>query len=390
MLYSQQQFINIFVGTNSTSFAKFMQNARVATSSGKIVALKIYAKERDIPSEDLKTLYQHILNRDEYLARFWVKSLRPIEPIAISEKPMTKTQLNNDKLPNYKNLIRNMHLLDILQNTKSGLENLPTFMDVLKRLYLEEIIDYKILTPSARHYMNEGRIGSVFSSFYFRASIMNPYLVYSIFYKLLQTQQQTQQKSSRIFSPTLGWTSYAYGFMECPEVQEYVATDVIKSVCNKTREFCEKMYPQKKATIFCEPSENLLKNRNFGAKYEAYFDAVFFSPPYYELELYPGTNQSTSAYTSYDDWLVKYWTKTVELCHHVLKKGGKMCYILSSYGCSGSARCADKEFDILKDMNAICGQYFKKVGAYTMKNKNVHVTAGSHRETGERIMLFVK
>jgi hypothetical protein len=390
-LYSQQQFINIFVGTNSPTFAKFMQNARVTTSSGKIVALKQYAKEREIPTEDLKTLYQHILNRAEYLARFWVKSLRPIEPITINQKPMPKSALNNDSMPNYKNLIRNMHLLDILQNTKSGLENLPTFMHVLKRLYLEEIIDYKILTPSARHYMNEGRIGSVFSSFYFRASIMNPYLVYSICQKMLCETNQSPG-TLRVFSPTLGWTSYAYGFMECPMVQEYVATDVIKSVCNKTREFCQQNYPQKKYKIFSEPSENLFKNRDFMKNYGcgSYFDAVFFSPPYYELELYPGQNQSTSAYTNYEDWLANYWTKTVELCYHVLKKGGRMCYILSSYGCSGSARCADNEFDILKDMNTICGQYFKKVGAFTMKNKNVHVTAGSHRETGERIMLFVK
>jgi hypothetical protein len=387
MLYSQQQFLNIFVGTNSPTFAKFMQNAQVTTSTCKTVPLKIYAKEHTIPIEDLRTLYQHILNRNEYLARFWVKSLRPIDPITITEKPMAKTQLNNDKLPNYKNLIRNMHLLDILQNTKSGLENLPTYMDVLKNLYLKENIDYKILTPSARHYMNEGRIGSVFSSFYFRASIMNPYLVYSICQKMLCESNQPIN-SMRIFSPTMGWSSYAYGFMECPMVQEYVATDVINSVCTKTREFCQNIYPHKKSTIFCEPSENLLIHRKFNNKYNAYFDAVFFSPPYYELELYPGQNQSTSAYSTYDDWLANYWTKTVELCHHVLKKGGRMCYILSSYGCSGSVRCTN--MDILKDMNAICGQYFKKVGAYTMQNKNVHVTSGSHRETGERIMLFVK
>jgi hypothetical protein len=388
-LYSQQQFLKLFVGTNSPTFAKFMQNARVMLGSGTLVSLKNYAKEHQILEKDLRQLYDHILNRNEYLARFWVKSLRPIEPISITEKPMAKTALNNDTMPNYKNLIRNMHLLDILKNTKSGLENLPTFMGVLTRLYLHEIIDYKILTPSARHYMNEGRIGSVFSSFYFRASIMNPYLVYSICQKML-CDKSVMKNDMRVFSPTLGWSSYAYGFLECPMVAEYVATDVIKSVCKLSQDFCQQNYPQKKTAIFCEPSENLLKNRAFMKNYEAYFDVVFFSPPYYELELYPGTKQSTSAYKTYEEWLIKYWDATVQLCYHVLKKGGRMCYILSSYGCSGSARCADNDFDILKDMNDVCGQYFKKVGAYTMKNKNVHVTAESHRDTGERIMLFVK
>jgi hypothetical protein len=387
-LYSQDQFLKLFVGTNSPTFSKFIQHARVMLGSGTLVPLKTYAKERKIPTDDLLMLYEHILNRNEYLARFWVKSLRPIEPFTITEKPMVKTALNNDVLPNYKNLIRNMHMLDILKNTKSGLENLPTYFDVLKRLYLEEIIDYKILTPSARHYMNEGRIGSVFSSFYFRASIMNPYLVYSICQKMLLKDKN--ETNMRIFSPTLGWTSYAYGFLECPMVAEYVATDVIKGVCKLSQDFCQQNYPKKKTAIYCEPSENLLKNRAFMAKYDAYFDVVFFSPPYYELEMYPGANQSTSAYRTYEDWLAKYWAATVQLCHRVLKKGGRMCYILSSYGCSGSHRCADNDFDILKDMNEVCGQYFKKVGAYTMKNKNVHVTAESHRDTGERIMLFVK
>ena len=118
-LYSQQQFINIFVGTNSPTFAKFMQNARVMLGSGTLVSLKNYAKERQILEKDLRQLYDHILNRNEYLARFWVKSLRPIEPIVITEKPMAKTSLNNDTMPNYKNLIHECYVyipLNILNN----------------------------------------------------------------------------------------------------------------------------------------------------------------------------------------------------------------------------------------------------------------------------------
>jgi hypothetical protein len=277
--------------------------------------------------------------------------------------------------------------IDILEKTKSGLEKLPTFFTVLKDLYLEEIIDYKILTPSARHYMYEGRIGSVFSSFYFRASIMNPYLVYSLCKKVLWDKRNP---NIRVFSPTLGWTSYAYGFMECPMVTEYVATDVIPMVCKKTQVFCHELYPKKKATIYCEPSEKLYENRAFMTKYAGYFDVIFFSPPYYELELYPGLQQSTSTYKSYEEWLAKYWLRTIQLCEHVLKKGGKLCYILSSYGCSGSQRCANNDFDILRDMNRITERMFQKEANLPMKNKNVRVTGAAHRETAERIMVYSK
>lgn len=388
MLVSLNQFIRLFQSKNSETFAQFMKNANVMLGTGKLVPLQTYAKDREIPTHDLQVLYYHIIERNEYLERFYNKSLRPIIPLTISETPMTKTNMNNDILPNYKNIIRNMHMRDILQKTKSGLENLPSFMDVLLLLYKKEVIDYKLLTPSARHYTNEGRIGSVFSSFYFRASIMNPYLVFSLCQKILCDKENM---NVRVFSPTLGWTSYAYGFLECPMVTEYVATDVIQDVCRKTQHFCQQNYSYKKTQIYCEPSENLYKNRAFMKKYNEYFDIVFFSPPYYELELYPGKDQSTTMYTSYEEWLANYWAITVELCWHVLKKGGKMCYILSSYGCSGSAKCTNSEIDILKDMNAIVAQKFgQKCVAMKMKNKNVHVTAGSHRETGERIMIFVK
>jgi hypothetical protein len=77
------QFLAFFAGSNSPTFAKFEKNARVIGSSGTITPLKIYAKERNIPVGDLKLLYENIINRNEYLSRFYVKSLRPIMPMNI-------------------------------------------------------------------------------------------------------------------------------------------------------------------------------------------------------------------------------------------------------------------------------------------------------------------
>jgi hypothetical protein len=265
-----------------------------------------------------------------------------------------------------------------LKKTKSGIENIPTYMDVLENLYLKDIIDYKIVTPSSLYYMKEGRLGSVFSSYYFRASIMNPYLVYSLNLSIL--------KGSRIFTPTLGWTSYCYGFLECPDVVEYVGTDVIPDVCKKTTKFAETFYPNKKVKIYCDPSETLL-NPNYIKKYGEHFDVVFFSPPYYRLEMYSGKNQSTSKYKNYEEWLEKYWRNTMLLCYHVLKPGGKMCYILSGYG---SENTNGGRYDLLKDMNGIARVVFKNTSPQilNMYNKNVHVT--THRDTAEKIVIFPK
>jgi len=195
---------------------------------------------------------------------------------------------------------------------------------------------------------------------------------------------KTVLKGTKIFTPTLGWTSYCFGFLECPEVIEYVGTDVIQDVCEKTIQFSKKQYPDKITKIFCQPSENLGKSKSFKTKYREHFDVVFFSPPYYKLELYDSKNQSTDEYKTYEEWLQKYWEETIKLCHYVLEKNGKLCYILSGYGSQNT----DEQYDLLKDMNNITKKYFKLKSQQPMYNKDVHVT--KHKETAEKIMIFVK
>jgi hypothetical protein len=339
----------------------------------KTVKLTEYMQTKDkLVSADIKLLFENIHNRNEYLTRFYETSLKVPDSLAITDAPMKNKQMNNNALVKYKNVIRNMFYKEILKDTKSGIDNNPTFFDVLEDLYVRNIIDYKILTPSAIHYMKNGRLGSVFSSFYFRASIMNPYLVYSL--------NQSVLHGTRIFTPTLGWCSYCYGFLESPGVIEYVGTDVIASVCKKTTQFASEYYPNKSVKIYNSPSESLLTPK-FIDQYKNHFDVVFFSPPYYRLEMYPGTNQSTTKYKTYEEWLAGYWEKTIQLCHLVLAPGGKLCYILSGYG-------TNNEFDLLKDMNQVTKKYFKLKSQQPMFNKNVNLT--EHRETGETIMIFIK
>jgi hypothetical protein len=368
------QFLNLFKRpTPLPPFSKWVKIAQVR-SNKKMTPLDVYQSQRGITDEQLRMIYDHILNRQDYLTRFYQTSLH-VQNVKITETPMPKNNMNNNAKVQYKNLIRNIHLRDILQKTKSGWSGLPSFLDVLIDLYKKDILDYKIITPSALHYIKEGRIGSVFSSFYFRASIMNPYLVFSLNTNVL--------KGTRIFTPTLGWSSYAYGFAETPLLKEYVGCDVISDVCHKTAQLLAN-YPQIQSEFYCQPSETLLSSRTFMTKYKNHFDIVFFSPPYYELELYPGENQSTNMYKSYEEWLQGYWSKTIQLCYHVLEKGGKMCYILSSGGGQNT------KTDIMKDMNEIAKNIFTLRTTIPMYNKNVHVTAGSHRETAEKIMVFIK
>jgi len=345
-----------------------MKKAQVRKTSS-FASLTEFAKEKKIKMQDIKLLYDFIHNRNVYLDNIYELSIKPAE-LHITDEPLLKSHWNNNSKNKYKNIIRNMHFYDIFQNTQSGF-NIPPFLTVLLELFLEGIVYYKFFTPSALRELREGSNSFISSSFFrisSHASIMNPYLVYSI--------NETALNAKRVFSPTLGWSSYCYGFLESPNVVEYVGTDVIPRVCQKTEEFAKHFYPTKNTRIFCKPSEKLLYDDIFMKKYSNHFDTIFFSPPYYELEIYPGNKQSTIIYKSYAEWLSGYWRPTVELCYRVLKRGGKMCYILSNYG-----SVSTKEYDLMRDMGIIVREKFAPFRKYRLS---------SNIKMGETVFIFLK
>jgi len=361
---------------DNMSLDDFINKASVVVGNNTYI-LSDYMKSKSIDRSVIQILLDSIKNRKDYLQRFYNMSLRITDDnnqIHGMIEPMKNNEMDNNKGVVFKNIIRNLHFYDILQKTSSGLENIPTYLNIIDNLYKKNTIDYKILTPSSIHYMQKGRLGSVFSSYYFRASILNPYLIYSLNINLL--------KGTKIFTPTLGWSSYMVGFLESPDVKQYVGTDVIPDVCKKTEQLSSRY--SKQIDIYCKPSEDLYKDDLFMKKYRGHFDVVFFSPPYYKLELYKSSNQSTTRYKSYEKWLKNYWEVTVKLCNELLEKGGRMCYILSGYGNGKKSG----NYDLINDMNNITEKYFNLVSVQPMYNKNVHAT--KHRETGEQIMLYLK
>ena len=368
-MYSEKQFLQKFKGDQTMSYAEFMESAKVRTPK-RTLKLKDYLHDKKVTTEQIKHLYDAIQNSDEYLKSFYKTSLKPYDN-EIKNKPME--EFNNNSKVQYKNIIRNMFYKDIMENTQPGHKGIVSYGTMVNDLFNNLIIDYKLLTPSALHYIKAGRIGSVFSSYYFRASIMNPYLVFSL--------QESLLKGTKIFTPTLGWGSYNYGFLESKSVTEYVGTDVIPNVCKKVKSFANQLYPYKKTKIYCEPSENLYHDKTFMAKYSGYFDTVFFSPPYYDLEMYSGAKQSTNKYKTYEEWLEKYWTPTIMMCNKILKKGGKMCYIISNYTKGKTT------VNLVEDLTNITKKHFTLTHKIPMKNKSVYVNKTGNQE---QIIIFRK
>ena len=287
------------------------------------------------------------------------------------------TEMTNVKYPQYKNIPRNLYWKEILQTTKTIHSNLPSYLDVAIDLFRNYIIDYKLLTPSVLAMAKTARIQGALSGLYFRASIMNPIIPFTLY-------KTTLQFPKRVLTPTLGWSSYLLGFLQHKCLEHYVGIDVIPKVCDTTRQLVEYFRPTLNVDIECKPSEDLARtDTTFYKQYGNYFDAVFFSPPYFQLELYADGKQSTQRYRDYAEWLDGYWKPTIQLCAHTLRKNGILCYILSGYG--GTSKT--KSVDLVADMGNIvlqCG--FKELPRQFVYGSNVNYT--NHRSYAEVICSF--
>lgn len=96
-LLTQYGFISLFDGENSYSFETFLKNAQVRTNA-RLTPLKQYMKKHNIKNDDVRIIYKHIVNRDDYLTRFFATSLYTDEIGIRSQEPMKSNFMNNNAL----------------------------------------------------------------------------------------------------------------------------------------------------------------------------------------------------------------------------------------------------------------------------------------------------
>ena len=372
MTLSLQSWLDLF-HRSPILYKDFVKVFKVKSYNGQVSPLSDIIKSKSIKSSFVKMLY-NVFEQDRirYLTNFYNKSLD------IKSYPPDETLpicIQNDKHTIHKNRIRNIYYKELLQLTNTIQPNIRNFFDVILDLFKHNIIDYKLLTPSSLLLLDKGTsLSSILSAYYFRSSIMNPTIPYSI-----TTICNTDK--IKLFTPTLGWSSYALGALSNPALHEYVGIDVIPKVCRNTEQLLRKH--NIKHNIICKPSEHVHQDTSFLKKYKQHFDLVFFSPPYYELELYEGKLQSTNQYKEYPEWLEKYWRPTVQLCHHVLASNSIMSYIVSGYKHKG------KYINLSKDMNSIMKQEgFTLKRSIHISTKNIKIT--KHKDLREKLYIFTK
>jgi hypothetical protein len=315
-----------------------------------------------------KTLYMAFIENFEYMMRLWFQkhiAVKDLDNFLRFDVQRTTDKIENGYIIDGRKeitsgrLLRNISYKGIYQDTgKSNSSEKCTLLDAFRGLVENKFAISCLLTPKVAEFAQAGRYDDFFAILRGtsnRASIFNPYTYSWILNNIFPD-------GKKLLSPVMSWCSPVIGLANS-RYDEMVAIDVIPEVVEKSRllhEYSEGMRngffvdDSKKAEFYCCPSEQLDARHNFSEKYAEHFDTVFFSPPYYDLEVYTGGEQSHESFQTYEEWLEGYWRPTVELCYRCLQPGAAFSFVIvEDYG-RGSNRVP-----ISDDMKNIATEYFE-------------------------------
>jgi hypothetical protein len=183
-----------------------------------------------------------------------------------------------------------------------------------------------------------------------------------------------------LFAPVMGWNAYQLAFYSS-KFNKFIATDVIPDVVDNGHllhqeylqynqslqdsilsKLFENETKDKQIDLYLCPSEQLVARHDFAKKYKDSVDAVLFSPPYFDLEIYDSEDQSFTNFPNYQDWLRGYWEETVKLCKTVMKPGARFGFVISNY------RNADKVMTtISQDMRDVAKKHLTQIDHYRVQ-----------------------
>jgi len=301
--------------------------------------------------------------------------------------------IDGSKKVEYGRIIKNLFWEDIYSTYTTNSMGLPTTYEVLKKCVEYPFIYRMWKQPSSQKFVAKDKklnssLFGILRGTSSKASIFNPNTAGYIISNIL--------KSEKLFTPCLGWASYIIGSFSA-NVKHYVGVDVIPHVVDKCKQLCEEhtsnpfIGDDLKFDFYCCPSEQLDKRHNFIETYKEYFDSVFFSPPYFDLEVYEGGEQSIESFPNYQDWLKGYWEETVKICYSVLEKGGIFSFVIVP-----QYRSKNETIFIGTDLSDIVKKYFTEIEVKQIHWKTqtsiAPAKSGKQKKLGnyENLYLFTK
>lgn len=323
---------------------------------------------RDNNEEWMRNIYEFFYEDRERFLKLWWKNHCYISPSAdvlsdmfyyLKDVKDIDGVIQGKKYAKNGRIIKNLFFDEIFHSTQKSTGNSPTTLTVIFDFCLRlESTGGGTLSPYTFDIIKEKRYEDYFAILRgttSKASVFNPYTYSYIL-------QHVLPRGKKLFCPVSSWCVPVLAFNNLPTYDHLVVCDVIPNVIKKSKELNKVINDratlferEKKLDAYCCPSEELDKTHDFSNKYKDYFDTVFFSPPYYNVELYPdiNENQSTTKYKTYEEWLVGYWEETVKLCSKVLKKDATFSFVIVENYKDGNIRR-----NISGDMLDITKKYF--------------------------------
>ena len=176
--------------------------------------------------------------------------------------------------------------------------------------------------------------------------------------------------AKRVFDPCSGWGGRMLGTLAAGTDTSYVGCEPDPKTSDALMDILsDEAIPKEvtsRADIWADTVEHVLPH--IGADR---FDMILTSPPYFNLELYTGGDQSTNLHTTWDAW-VNHWLKpTILGCLALLNANGTSCWSVKNFS-------SDKKYplaDVTKKIHEEAG--WRLVKTVTM--------TGSARMGGQRI-----
>ena len=378
MLYTEKEFLKLFNFNKTISFEDFSQQLSVlngSDTSGNFVVRsdldtfvdRVAKKDNRKSRLDLykRKLYKMLVTEPEVALAEWFN-----RTAAITENLDYYFQIPNAKIlegntfagrtnSKYGRICKNINFEKFFNTKKLYSNDFEYTFGLMKAMFEDFKLRNSLVGPAFFDHICkiDGDYGQFWTDFMMgcnRASIFNPATYKGILEELLPGET--------LFAPVMGWNAYQLAFYSS-KYKHFVATDVIPEVVDngkklhaewtayKDRSLFE--IPGKTVKLYCCPSERLGKDTDFVAMYQNQVDAVLFSPPYYDLEIYDSEDQSFTNYPDYQDWLLNYWESTVIISKQVLKPGGRFAFVISNY-----RNKAKEEVTISQDMRDVVETYF--------------------------------
>jgi len=387
MIYTQQEFLKLFKLNKTISFEDFSKQLSVLNGSDTSGAFVVRSDldtfvTRVAKKDDRKSrldtykrkLYKMIVEEPEVALGEWFKRTAAItENLDYYFQIPDADILNDDTFAGrtnakYGRICKNINFEKFFNTKKLYANDFEYVFGMMKAMFEDFKLRNSLVGPAFFDHICkiDGDYGQFWTDFMMgcnRASIFNPATYKGIVDELFEGET--------LFAPVMGWNAYQTAFYST-KFKHFVATDVIPEVVNNGKELHKEWQayadrslfevPEKTVKLYCCPSEDLARATDFVATYQNKVDAVLFSPPYYDLEIYDSEDQSFTNYPDYADWLLKYWEATVVIAKQVLRPGGRFAFVISNY-----RNKAKEEVTISQDMRDVVETYFGAAKHYKVQ-----------------------